>query len=524
MFNRFKSARLTRRSTLKALSLTGMTAASGGLLSPYVKALTGKTVLDIQEVDGNPTYNGVVPGKTIEAVPGEPLDVHFINSLPALHDDCTFNPNNFHGRNTTNLHTHGLHVSPNTDATGEFDADNVFVSVVPEGQAVACSEVCSDDVATHFRWHETHYRFDVPANHPPGTFWYHAHKHGSSSRQVGAGLCGPLIIKDKPGSMPTYIELAQEKTIMLLNRGIVLTDPAGGGELNPTLTMRPGEVQRWRIINAQTQGDIFSFLNTDDPGLEMHQIAYDGLTLSKRILIDQNGAEEPWLNPAALSAGNRTDVMIRISEDAEASQITLGLTQQNQGNNNGGGQGGGMGGGMGMGGGGMGGGMGMGGRGNNNTQIVINISGNPVNHVWSDDETLPGAGMVPFDNKPLAKRDINFTGRNSIDGDRYNGEMKQTMKLNTAEEWTVRNNTNGVHAFHIHVNAFFITHINGQELAEDSPLRRWQDTIGLPYRNNGQSGSITYKTRFEHFTGKFVIHCHNLQHEDQGMMQVVEIV
>ena len=516
-----KKFRVGRRNALKTFSLLGATTALGGLLTPYVRALTSKNVLDVYEVAGSPTYNGVTPGKTLIAVPGEAMEVKLINNLPALHDDCTFNPNNFHGRNTTNLHTHGLHVSPGTDSSGEFDSDNVFISLVPENQAVACSEVCGEDVATHFRWHETDYKFEVPADHPSGTFWYHAHKHGSTAQQVGAGLAGPLIIKDRPGFMPAYIEQAKEKTIMLMNRGIVVTDPNGGGDTNPTLTMRPGEVQRWRIINAQAAGDIFSFLHAQQPGIEMYQIAFDGLTLPRRVKVDQNSVKEPWLNPAALSTGNRTDIMVRIPPETESGRITLALSQ-NQATNNNGGMGGGMGGG-GMGGMG-GGGMGMGG-GNNNgpSQIVINVSGSPVDHLWSDDDTLPGSGLVPFDDTPLSKRSIAFDGRNHIDGDRYEGSMKQTMKLNTAEEWTVSNDTNGVHAFHIHVNSFFITHINGVELAEDDPLRRWQDTIGLPYRNNRQSGSVTYKTRFETYTGKFVIHCHNLRHEDQGMMQLVEV-
>lgn len=67
---------------------------------------------------------------------------------------------------------------------------------------------------------------------------------------------------------------------------------------------------------------------------------------------------------------------------------------------------------------------------------------------------------------------------------------------------------------------FFLTHINGIQLAEDNPLRRWQDTIGTPV----DGGSVTFKTRFEKITGKFVIHCHVLEHEDEGMMRIVEVV
>ena len=98
------------------------------------------------------------------------------------------------------------------------------------------------------------------------------------------------------------------------------------------------------------------------------------------------------------------------------------------------------------------------------------------------------------------------------------------MSLGTEEAWTIANRTGGVHVFHIHVNPFFITHVNGEELAEGDPRRRWQDTIGMPLGSNTNPGTVSYKTRFESFKGKFVIHCHILRHEDQGMMQTVELV
>jgi len=124
----------------------------------------------------------------------------------------------------------------------------------------------------------------------------------------------------------------------------------------------------------------------------------------------------------------------------------------------------------------------------------------------------------------MKKRTVTFEPSLVINGEAYTGKVRQTMKLNTAEEWIVVNKSDGTHPFHIHVNPFFVTHINGEELEEGHPLRRWQGTIALPGRRDGKDGSITFKSRYETFTGKFVIHCHILRHEDAGMMQAVEIV
>lgn len=156
--------------------------------------------------------------------------------------------------------------------------------------------------------------------------------------------------------------------------------------------------------------------------------------------------------------------------------------------------------------------------------LNVSTTGTALQAEWSDDDLLPGSGLKPFDSTPLKQREIEFTPRVGIDGELYDGTIKQTMKKDTAEEWTILNRTGALHIFHIHVNPLFITHIDGEELAPDSPLRRWQDTISMAGGSRNQPFAVTYKTRFEKFTGKFVLHCHVLRHEDQGMMQIVEVV
>ena len=453
--------------------------------------------LDVGRAGRGYTYNGKSPGPTIYTNPGELLDVHLTNSLPALDDDCVSNHNTFHGLNTTNLHTHGLHVSPTTDSSGRYDADNMFLNVVPRKQSLNCD-------SPNFRRYETRYRFEIPADHPAGTFWYHAHKHGSTNRQVGRGLFGPLVVKDRPGAMPGYIENAAEQIFMITNRGLVRVDPAGGGELDPTISMRPGEVQRWRIINAATTAESFVHISSSNPNLELHQIAFDGITLSKRHRVQSTGREQPWLNPAALSPGNRMDLMVRVPPDA-ATGLTMVSALRSLAHY-----------------------LHLDGVLTNTepVHLAVRIAGRPVDHEWSEDDTLPGPGpgLPSFDDHELKMRTITFGPGFRIDGEMYSGQVRQTMKLGESEEWTVKNNSNGVHPYHIHVNPFFVTHIDGVELAIDSPLRRWQDTIALPVRRRGEPGSVTFKTNFKKYRGKFVIHCHILRHEDLGMMQAVEVV
>jgi len=96
--------------------------------------------------------------------------------------------------------------------------------------------------------------------------------------------------------------------------------------------------------------------------------------------------------------------------------------------------------------------------------------------------------------------------------------------LGDTEEWTLISK-NGLligpvsHPFHIHVNPFEVISridVNGKELVD---FPHWKDTQIL---NQGEK--VTFRTRYEDFPGSFVQHCHILDHEDQGMMEIVDIV
>ena len=116
------------------------------------------------------SYNGRLAGETIRMKPGDTLRVNFTNNLPL--DGCV-EPQGTHTIptcfNTTNLHTHGFHVSP------AGNSDNVLLELGPKATM--------------------QYEFDLPKDHPAGTFWYHPHRHGSTALQVSSGMAGALIVE-----------------------------------------------------------------------------------------------------------------------------------------------------------------------------------------------------------------------------------------------------------------------------------------------------------------------------------------
>jgi L-ascorbate oxidase len=117
----------------------------------------------------------------------------------------------------------------------------------------------------------------------------------------------------------------------------------------------------------------------------------------------------------------------------------------------------------------------------------------------------------------------------------YNpGRVDRVLTLGTAEEWKLTSNA-ASHPFHIHVNPFqVVSVVNDNNPTVDvsapgfvdngDPQYRdmrgvWKDTLWIK-----PGYTATIRTRYENYIGEFVLHCHILDHEDQGMMQNVAIV
>ncbi len=171
-------------------------------------------------------------------------------------------PNDY---NALNLHTHGFQASP------QNPGDNVLISIRP-GQ----------------RWEYAH---DLPADHPPGFHWYHPHRHGSAAIQFLSGMAGVILVEGGLDEVPEIAAAVDElmviQEIRLGADGLVahFYDALAGindhtfhlvnGQLEPTYTMAPGEVQRWRILNANARD--YLLLSLD--GHIFHVLSHDGITL-----------------------------------------------------------------------------------------------------------------------------------------------------------------------------------------------------------------------------------------------------
>ena len=253
--------------------------------------------------------NGTLPGPTLRLHPGDTLRIHFINRLVSQPDAVRRYPNHFQAPDESNLHFHGLHVS------GELPSDDVRLRVAP---------------GDSYQYHTV-----LPHNHMPGTHWIHPHVHGSSSLQVGGGAGLALIVQDPPQYLPSTVEAASEQLLVVQHFDLTfLADIAresgddllriyGGtdeslygldefrlvnGQYQPTLQMRPGEWQRWRVVYAGWLYDPLQFRFRSNRECDMQLLAKDGVYI--RDFPRQ-------IDFAPIPAGGRADIMVRCHKEGE---------------------------------------------------------------------------------------------------------------------------------------------------------------------------------------------------------------
>jgi FtsP/CotA-like multicopper oxidase with cupredoxin domain/peroxiredoxin len=443
------------------------------------------------------TYNGSMTVPAIRALPGDVLKIKLINSIPKNTPDKPADKNKPNGFNITNLHTHGLHVSP------EGRSDNVYLEIGP-GES-------------------TELTIAIPPDHPAGIFWIHAHRHGSTALQLCSGMAGALIIDPgNNGGLDQVPEIAEamknsREKVMVFQQLLYSLRPDGIGEVTeqdvyggtpqhrvtlingqyaPLMEFKPGEVQRWRCVHA----GIDSTLNLaigDDPDQgrsdlknlwDLHEIAVDGLplnrmTCSKSVNL-QPGYRSDFLVQAPLQEGNyilTSTSLPRGKSLRRMAQLPVALAH-------------------------------------------VRVKGTPIPMHLPNPSVTAKYALTPIDESELYNRlpyRLTFKADGTvftINGQEFDRDrIDLCPRLGTAEEWELKSEVDQ-HPFHIHVNPFEVV----QKDTQGKVISRvWRDTI---FFTEDDTGPTIIRSRFRDFPGKTVLHCHNLSHEDQGMMMAIRFV
>jgi FtsP/CotA-like multicopper oxidase with cupredoxin domain len=247
--------------------------------------------------------------------------------------------------------------------------------------------------------------------------------------------------------------------------------------------MRPGEVQRWRMVNGTFEETITLSLLPEGgtTALPLTVLCTDGNPLSKATSVSS----------LYLAGGNRADVLVKAPSQPGTYQLHYGYTDKNK-------------------------------QPATQKAMTIKVEG-PAKEMPLFAGRLPSVPLL----KPIVDSEIVRTrtltyGLNSdklftVNGVTFGSDQpQQDVILGTAEEWTITDTTGFPHSFHIHVNPFQATSSPVHPIIEPG---QWLDTIEVP-----PNGSVTFRTRFTDYTGTFVLHCHYLPHEDAGLMQVVNVL
>lgn len=190
----------------------------------------------VTTLDGTPVklraWNGTVPGPTLEARPGDTVNIEVVNNLTAYDSSAWDGNHNVpHDLNSTNLHLHGLEVAPHLfEPLGTSDPLAPMISIAPEGGRKS-------------------YSFAIPDDQPPGLYWYHPHKHGSTAVQAVSGMAGAILIRGNLDDVPE-IAAAAEHIIVVQDIGLFPTDdPAKDGD--GTYIYEPKQNAIWQSYGGQ---------------------------------------------------------------------------------------------------------------------------------------------------------------------------------------------------------------------------------------------------------------------------------
>ncbi|MFO1048443.1 MAG: multicopper oxidase family protein [Geminicoccaceae bacterium] len=403
------SAATTRRKAIGgglALAAGGLLAggsrpAGAGLSTVEATIIARPTVLEIggQRV-GLLTYDGVFPGPVLRARAGDLLRLEFANEIDE----------------PTNLHFHGLHVSP------EGNADNPFVTVQPGERFL--------------------YELPIPPGYG-GTFWYHPHMHHRLARQLWRGLAGALIVE-----RPEDAALAgcDEQVVVIKDLTVVDGRPAPHTNADwargksGELVLANGQVRP--VVNASRSPVWLRLINACN-GRALLLAREDGRPLTV-LALDGHLLETPQTLPEILmTPAQRVELLVPLSQ---GEQVALVYRPYNRGAR----------------------------REPSQVERLLTLEGSgpaaaPLPERLAAVERLDPAAVA---NRRGFKMAMAFL---HADGSTAQEHVPIQARLGDLECWEIVNVDTQDHVFHLHTWPFQVWRRNG--VAESAPA--WRDTINL---------------------------------------------
>ena len=396
------------------------------------------------------TYNGGLPGPLIRATRGDRVIVHFSNDLPE----------------STTVHWHGVQVP--------IEMDGVPGASQPPVQPGGTFT----------------YDFIVP---DAGLFWYHPHV--MSAAQVGFGLYGPLLVSDPDDPVKVSDELVLVLSdIATEDNGKLHPADSGGlvgallgregnhvlvnGRVRPTLTVRDGALQRWRVVNA-AKSRYFELVLGDGQPFEL--IGVDGGLMEY--------SQKRWT--IVLGPGERADVLV--APRLNGQPVTLISNPFNRG---------------------------FGSVEYRSAEDLIvfepaNLAPVPpaeLPKMTRDIPAMSAAGATPVSIDLVMTKENGIAGF-ALEGAPLGKDGSVRAALGETQLWTISNKAIWAHPIHLH--GFFFQEVDAKGVPV-SP-RAWKDTIHVAV-----DATKRFLVKFDR-PGSWMYHCHILDHAEAGLMSTVDV-
>ena len=397
-------------------------------------------------------YNGQIPGPVLEFKEGDRVTVHFRNNLPEA----------------TTVHWHGLHLP--------FVSDGSPFHPVASGGTFEYSFTVQPGTA--------------------GTYWYHPHPDHQTGRQVARGLYGGIIVRAADDPLPAMAEklLILSDNRFLSDGALDLPDPHSqhgrtdfengregdvlfvNGKVMPTLSIRSGEIQRWRVVNASAG----RYYRLSIPGHTMLHVGSDGGLFERPVEVDEillATAERVELIVRGTGAPGTVAVVQTLPYDRYIPQ-----TRPRDWNRP-------------------------------RDLITLRYSDEPATAAVTLPAVLrPVPALDPA--KATATR-VMVMSQGMINGKLMDmSRVDVSTRLGATEIWQIENVVGMDHPFHLHGFQFQVLDRDGVP----EPFLSWKDTVNVPRHQTAR-----FIVRYDNFPGMWMFHCHILDHEDHGMMGILEV-
>jgi FtsP/CotA-like multicopper oxidase with cupredoxin domain len=387
---------------------------------------------------------GTIPGPLIRAKQGDRVIVHLRNELPEA----------------TTIHWHGVRVPPHSDGTLATQA------AVDPGAEFTYDFVVED----------------------PGTFWYHPHVRGDV--QVERGLYGMLVVQggaeipvdadrafvlddvklEASGQLSTQTDSLD---VMLGRQGNVLLV---NGRSAAVLSVKAGARERWRFVNAANG----RYFNLRLPGHSFMVVGWDGG------LVPSPYETETLL----IVPGERYEVIVEPKE-SPGTPLALETIHYDRGH------------------------------------AIPDPGPRPLLKVSFQAAAAAGAAMMPLPAVWGAPPDVvapaGAPERTVVLSEEERAGQEPLFMINGAafpdvpmvaavsgdvETWSVQNDSEMDHPFHLHGMFFKVLDVGGTAPAHDG----WKDTVNIPKKQ-----TLRFAVRYG-APGTWMYHCHILEHAERGMM------